>query len=301
MLTRLLSVILFFVQLFVTGVLIAAVQVGGLVAVAELLVIIAAEVVAAISNLFVIRIRTGLSSLREVAATTVGAASSSDELSGEVPSLTTDAKESAVGSGNALAAKSDRRELEGIKKTASDRRRSASSREATARIKEFLVSTSDGRDSFGGGSGSKRWRSISGRKRSASGKDFVSGREQWLSDAGLMATCNEALAGQDNGWMLTKRESTGERELTGNKEEVGNSEFIHDDRFTTPRESFVGDERLTGDRERMRDEKFVVAGDKELIGGGGDVNAAAEPEPIVIGRHKWSVKCPSALDALDDL
>jgi hypothetical protein len=63
---------------------------------------------------------------------------------------------------------------------------------------------------------------------------------------------------------------------------------------------------LTRDRERTDDEKFVIAGDKELIGGGGGgggggVNAAAEPDPIVIGRHKWSVKCPSALDALDDL
>jgi hypothetical protein len=220
MLTRLLSVILFFIQLFFTGVLIAAVQIGGLVAVAELLVIIAAEVVAAISNLFVIRIRTGLSSLREVAASAVGAAAS-DELScsGEATFSTADAKESAVDSGDVLAARLDRRELEGIKKTASGRRRSASSREATARIKELLVNTSDGHDFFGGAGSSKRWRSGSGRKRAASG------REPILS--GQMMTGNEALAGHDNGWMITKRELISDRELTGNAEDADNSEFIH--------------------------------------------------------------------------
>jgi hypothetical protein len=62
MLERLINALFVGVQMAAAGVLLAAVQLGGLVAIVEVLVIIATEVVMAVSSLLVVRLKTRLSS-----------------------------------------------------------------------------------------------------------------------------------------------------------------------------------------------------------------------------------------------
>ena len=126
--------LLFLAQLAATGLLIAAVQIGGLVAIAELLVIIAAEVVAAVSSLFFIRVKTGLNNLREELA-------SDKELSanakGDEEGTAGRKSESVSGRERSVSGKELRQELHARHSFSSGKQRSASGKWLSAREKEM--------------------------------------------------------------------------------------------------------------------------------------------------------------------
>ena len=276
--------LLFLAQLAATGLLIAAVQIGGLVAIAELLVIIAAEVVAAVSSLFFIRVKTGLNNLREELA--------SDK------ELSADAKGDEEGSA--------------VRKSESDsgRERSASGKELRQEL--------HARHSFSSGkqrSASGKWPSAREKEMSACRKEFAEG----LKLAAIKNSCNEfSASGEDlssvketdsDKHLSTRTEFTCEKELSAGQESVfgkvlsAGAESVCGNELSAGQESVCRKELSTG-AESLCGKELSAGADlicrKELFAGQKKYKTD-NLGLVVVGRHKWAQSCPSSLEVLDDV